>query len=297
METIGFIGVGNMGRPMVERLASAGHSVIAFDTNTAALAGMADTAATIEDLAERATVLFLSLPTPPVVEAVATRIAAAPGTVDIVVDLSTTGPAASRAIAARLEGTADFVDCPVSGGVAGARAGLLALMVGAPERAVERVRPLLEQFGKVFHVGPEAGMGQMMKVINNLMSACALTVSAEGVTMATKAGLDPAMVVAVLNAGSGRNSATLDKFPRQILPGTFDAGFAMGLMLKDVLLCLEQAHAMGLTMPAAEVVAGEWRRATEALGADADFTRIVELAERAAGVVIRSKPEHDVLHV
>ena len=128
-----------------------------------------------------------------------------------------------------------------------------------------------------------------MKVINNLMSAAALAISGEGVTMAVKGGLDPDTVVEVLNAGSGRNSATLDKYPRQILPGTFDAGFSIGLMLKDVRLCLGQAHTLGLNLPVADAVASIWERAGMDFGSDADFTHIVEVAELAAGVAARSK--------
>lgn len=137
-------------------------------------------------------------------------------------------------------------------------------------------------------------MGQMMKVINNLMSASALAVSGEGLAMAVKAGLDAETVVDVLNAGSGRNSATLDKFPRQILTGTFDAGFSIGLMLKDVKLCMDQARKLGLDMPASHAVTHIWQLANDRIGADADFTRVVEIAETAAGVKIRSKGLADV---
>jgi 3-hydroxyisobutyrate dehydrogenase-like beta-hydroxyacid dehydrogenase len=178
-----------------------------------------------------------------------------------------------------------LLDCPVSGGVAGARSGKLALMVGGSKDDLARAQPLLEIFGRIFHVGLVPGMGQMMKVINNLMSASALSVSSEGVTMAVKAGLDPEMVVEVLNAGS----ATLDKFPRQILTGSFDAGFSIGLMLKDVRLCLAEAQALGLTLPACEAVAEIWETAARKIGPNEDFTRIVQVAEEAAGIVVRGR--------
>ncbi|GGB42926.1 oxidoreductase [Sphingomonas metalli] len=289
-QALGFIGIGKMGRPIAERLVAAGHRVIAHDAKPDACAGFDSIGATVADLTVQAEILFLSVPTPPIVAEVVEAIAAAPGRTRIVVDLSTTGPDGARAAAATLA-AADItlVDCPVSGGVAGARAGTLALMAGADDAAVARVRPLLECFGRLFHVGPDAGMGQMMKVVNNLMSAHALVVAGEAAAMAVKAGLDPETVVSVLNAGSGRNSATLDKFPRQVLPGTFDAGFAMGLMQKDLHLCMSQAKAMELSMPASELVAEIWAKATEELGGDADFTRVVERAERAAGVKIRSR--------
>jgi len=116
-----------------------------------------------------------------------------------------------------------------------------------------------------------------------------LAISAEGATMAVKAGLDPDTVVDVLNAGSGRSSATLDKYPRQILTGTFDAGFAIGLMLKDVRLCLEQAGALGLDLPACRAVATVWEHAADEIGEKEDFTRVVQIAERGAGVTVRSR--------
>lgn len=289
-DCIGFIGIGNMGLPMARRLESAGHHVIGCDRDPKAMAALKHSAATPGDVARAADIIFLSLPTPAVVAAVTAEIAAAGGRTRIVVDLSTTGPQGAREAAGALaDAGIDMVDCPVSGGVAGAVAGTLALMVGAPAPALDAVRPFLEIFGRIFHVGLEPGMGQMMKVINNLMSAAALAVSGEGLAMAVKAGLDAETVVNVLNAGSGRNSATLDKFPRQILTGTFDAGFSIGLMLKDVKLCMDQARGLGLDLPASEAVTGIWQVANDRIGPDADFTRVVEIAERAAGVKIRAK--------
>lgn len=288
---VGFIGIGSMGRPMMERLAAAGRKVIVHDRNPDMTRGLPHVAADMDEIARSAEIVFLSLPTPAIVEQVAGEIAAAGGRVRTVVDLSTSGPDAAAKIA-RIFAAAGItaVDCPVSGGVSGAEAGTLALMVGAPDEALHAICPLLEQLGRIFHVGQEPGMGQRMKVINNLMSASALAVASEGVAMAVKGGLDAATVVDVLNAGSGRNSATLDKFPQQILTGTFDAGFSLGLMLKDVLLCMDQAHAMGLDLPVSEAVADTWRKAERTLGGDADFTRIVQIAEAEAGIEIRARP-------
>jgi 3-hydroxyisobutyrate dehydrogenase-like beta-hydroxyacid dehydrogenase len=282
-----------MGAAMVRRLLDAKHAVILYDVNPESLspfvgegARIAGSAGQVGDLAKT---VFVSVPTPDIVAKVAEEIAGGDA-VRRIVDLSTTGPTVSREVArtVAMRGVA-LVDCPVSGGVAGARKGTLALMAGASQEDIDALRPVLEIFGRVFHVGPEPGMGQMMKVINNLMSAGALAVSAEGATMAVKAGLDPDIVIDVLNAGSGRSSATLDKYPRQILPGTFDAGFAIGLMLKDVRLCLEQARALGLDLPASRAVAGVWEQAAGEIGESEDFTRVVQIAERAAGVSVRSR--------
>lgn len=289
-QRIGFVGVGNMGNPMARRLLDAGYQLIVFDASAEAVGDLAAagarSASSVESLGKEAEIVFVSVPTPEIVRTVALGLIAG-GRVKYVVDLSTTGPDMSKLVAQDLaESGAELIDCPVSGGVAGARVGKLALMVGASEVALAKVEPLLACFGQIFHVGSAPGMGQMMKVINNLMSASALTASAEGVTMAVKAGLDAETVVNVLNAGSGRSSATLDKFPRQILTRSFDAGFSIGLMVKDVKLCLGQAKSMGLDLPASDVVATIWEQAERALGGEADFTRIVQMAEQSAGIEI-----------
>jgi 3-hydroxyisobutyrate dehydrogenase-like beta-hydroxyacid dehydrogenase len=293
MDVVGFVGIGNMGRPMVARLRDAGHNPLLFDAAPENLEGLSADGARIlassVELGASADIAFISLPSPEIVREVALQLADG-GRVRLIVDLSTTGPSMAALVAKDLavKGVS-LLDCPVSGGVAGARNGKLALMVGGSEDDLARARPLLETFGRIFHVGLAPGMGQMMKVINNLMSASALSASSEGVTMAVKAGLDPEMVVEVLNAGSGRSSATLDKFPRQILTGSFDAGFSIGLMLKDVRLCLAEAKALGLSLPACEAVAEIWESAAREIGADEDFTRIVQIAEEAAGIVVRGR--------
>lgn len=291
--SVGFIGVGNMGSVMARRLIEAGHQLVVYDVVADATLPLiklgAKAASTIREVGDNSQVVFISVPTPDIVKAVAAELSQG-AVVRWVVDLSTTGPAGAAEAATILRAhNINPVDCPVSGGVAGARAGTLALMVGAGDADLAEVRPLLEVFGRIFHVGAEPGMGQMMKVINNLMSAAALAISSEGVTMAVKAGLDAETVVDVLNAGSGRNSATLDKFPRQVLSGSFDAGFAVGLMLKDVNLCLARAQEMKLDLPVSVVVGNVWAKAAEILGPDADFTRIVEINEQPAGILIRRR--------
>lgn len=181
---IGFIGIGNMGAPMAERLAAAGHALLLYDLSEHAVAPLlgdrVESAGSVREVGERADIAFVSVPTPDIVLSICRGLAAG-GRVRHVVDLSTTGPEMAATLAQELarSGVA-LVDCPVSGGVAGARAGRLALMVGASETDLAVVRPLLDCFGRVFHVGPHPGMGQMMKVINNLMSAAALAISSEG---------------------------------------------------------------------------------------------------------------------
>ena len=289
-DPIGFIGLGNMGAPMAGRLLDAGQALVLYDTRAEAIAGLAARgarrASSASEVASLAETVLVSLPTPDVVRAVAlgpNGIAA--GTrVRRLVDLSTSGPRMAAEIARELatRGIA-FVDSPVSGGVAGARAGTLAVMTACERAEFERLKPLLAGIGKPFYVGERPGLGQMMKLVNNLLSGAALAITSEAMLLGAKAGLDPDTMVEVLNAGSGRNSATQDKFPRAILPRRFDAGFATRLMYKDLKLCLEEAEALGLTLWVACAVRQLWQATASEIGADRDFTTIMQYVERAAG--------------
>lgn len=289
-EPVGFIGLGNMGAPMAARLLEAGHALVIYDTRaeaTAALAARgARRASSVSDVASLAETLLVSLPTPEVVRAVALGPdgITAGQRVRRLVDLSTSGPRmaveVARALGAR--GIA-FIDSPVSGGVAGARAGTLAVMTACERDEFNRLEPLLALLGKPFYVGERPGLGQMMKLVNNLLSGAALAITSEAMLLGAKAGLDPDTMIEVLNAGSGRNSATQDKFPRAILTRRFDAGFATRLMYKDLKLCLEEAEALGLTLWVASAVRQLWQATASEIGADRDFTTIMQYVERAAG--------------
>jgi 3-hydroxyisobutyrate dehydrogenase-like beta-hydroxyacid dehydrogenase len=208
------------------------------------------------------------------------------------VDLSTTGPRASREAAAGLAAAqVDFVDAPVSGGRASIARGSLAIMVSAGLPALERARPYLEQLGKVFHVGEEAGLAQTMKLVNNMMSVAALVITSEAMVLGTKAGLDPAIMIDVLNASTGRNSATADKFPRAVLPGTFDFGFPIGLSLKDIGLCLGEAEQMNVPMPLGSITRQVMSIAQAMYGADADFTSVCKVFETWGATEVRKRAE------
>jgi 3-hydroxyisobutyrate dehydrogenase-like beta-hydroxyacid dehydrogenase len=293
---IGLIGLGNMGSPMARRLIEAGHRLVVFDLRDDAVAGLvalgAEAAGSVKDVADRVETVMASLPSPAVVEMVATGDAGViMGTrVRRFVDLSTSGAALAKRIAAVL-GSRDIsqVDCPVSGGVAGAVKGTLAVMVSGPPVDVAVVEPALQVFGRIFRIGTQAGAAQTMKLINNLLSATALAATSEAVVMGAKAGLDPGVMIDVINAGSGRNSASQDKFPRAILPGTFDAGFTTGLMVKDVGLCLEEAKALGLPMEVAQAVRRIWQVAFDEEGPEKDFTTVIRPLERRAGVQARAR--------
>jgi 3-hydroxyisobutyrate dehydrogenase-like beta-hydroxyacid dehydrogenase len=238
------------------------------------------------DAARGADIVMVSLPSPAIVRAVASDIATVKG-VALFVDLSTSGPAASQAAAATLAPAGiSLVDAPVSGGVKGAAAGTLTLMVAGPAAAVARAKPLLEVFGRVVVVGEKPGLGQTLKLANNLMSAASLAIASEALAMGVKAGLDPAVMLEVINASSGRNSATQDKIPRHVLNRKFDFGFANALSFKDVRLCLEEAEGLGVPMVVGTAVRQMLSITQQTCGADADCTELVKVLENWAGVRI-----------
>lgn len=295
-EHIGFIGLGNMGAAFATRLLMAGERLQICDLRAEAIARFtaqgAVACASPRAVAAAAEIVFMSLPTPAVVEQVALDAASAAGErkLRFLIDLSTTGPAMARTLAERLAKVGVvYVDAPVSGGVAGAVAGTVVIMLACGDEMAKSLTPLLSLLGRVFHVGTHAGQGQVTKLLNNVLSAGALLLSGEVTALGAKAGVDADTMIAVFNAGSGRNSATLDKYPKAILPGTFNLGFTNALMLKDVELCLQMARDMGVAMPLSDEIRREWRAATELSGAEADFTTIVRRSETRAGVEVRSK--------
>jgi len=296
---VGFIGLGRMGAPMASRLIDAGYRLTVYDVRKesmdALVAKGAVSAASPAALASAVDTVLLSLPDPAIVRKVALGTGSADGViagskVKTVLDLSTTGATAAREIAAALaaKGIA-AVDAPVSGGVAGAVKGTLAVMVACPKALFAGLEPMLAHIGKVFFIGERPGMGQTMKLANNLLSATATAATAEAIVFGVKAGLDPAVMCEVINAGSGRNTASQDKFPNQVLTRKFKQGFATGLMYKDVRLCLEEAQTAGVPMPVTAGVRAMWARANDELGADSDMTAIVQLLERSAGVEVKGK--------
>jgi 3-hydroxyisobutyrate dehydrogenase-like beta-hydroxyacid dehydrogenase len=185
--------------------------------------------------------------------------------------------------------SAALVDAPVSWGPNGAAAGTLAVMAAAPQAIFMEVEDLLKVFGKVFHVGEAAGLAQIMELINNLMSVAAIAITSEAMVMGVKAGLDPSLMIDVLNASSGRNSSTEDKFPRTVLTGKFDFGFPTGLSMKDIGLCLREAEAMGIPMPVGSAVQQVLAITSSLFGPDSDFTSICRTVEGWGGVEVRAK--------
>ena len=292
MALLGFVGVGRMGGPMASRLLDAGHSLVIFDTNAAVMKPLADRGATIAsspaEVASKAEVVFLSLPTPPVLQTVAIDGVLKGTAVKTMIDLSTTGPSVAKVVAkAAGEKGVQWVDSPVSGGITGATKGTLAVMVSCPKAVFEQVDPLLKVFGKTFHVGEKPGLAQIAKLANNLLAASAIVLTSEAVVMGVKAGLDAKVLIDIINAGSGRNSASQDKFPKAILTRTFDFGFATGLSYKDVRLCLEESEALGVPMVAGAAVRQMLAITNAKFGPDSDFTSIAKVVEEWAGVEIK----------
>jgi 3-hydroxyisobutyrate dehydrogenase-like beta-hydroxyacid dehydrogenase len=290
---IGFVGVGRMGGPMSQRLIDAGHNLCVFDASAEATAALkkvgARVASSLDDVGNSADIVFVSLPTPSVVQSVVLDGIGRGSRAKTIVDLSTSGPGmAGRVSAALKERGIAWIDAPVSGGIAGAMAGTLAVMASGPRASFDTVEPLLKNFGKVFYVGEKAGLAQVAKLGNNLLAAAAMVVSSEALAMGVKAGLDPKVMLDIINAGSGRNSATQDKFPRAILPRTFDFGFATGLSYKDVGLCVDEAEAMGVPMIAGAVVRQMLAITNAKYGPTSDFTSIARVVEEWAGVEIKS---------
>jgi 3-hydroxyisobutyrate dehydrogenase-like beta-hydroxyacid dehydrogenase len=295
-QLLGFVGVGRMGGPMASRLLDAGYSLCVFDTNPEALKPLvargAKAVASPAEVGSAARVVLMSLPTPAIVQAVAlgsdgiTR----GSSVKVLIDLSTSGPGMSTIVArgANERGIIS-VDAPVSGGVKGAEGGTLAVMVSCPQHALPEVEPILKTFGKLFYTGEKPGLAQVAKLANNMLAAAAMVVSSEVLAMGVKAGLDPKVLCDIINAGSGRNSATQDKFPRTILTGTFDFGFATGLSYKDVRLCVDEAETMGVPMVVGAAVRQMLAVTQAKYGATSDFTCIAKVVEEWAGVEIRSK--------
>ena len=280
----GFAGLGQMGGPMATNIAAhlstRNATLSVYDqAGTAARAPDKTTVAgSLEELAQGADTVFLSLPDGPVSVAVAGELAAMKDpAVSVVIDLSTIGLEAAKEAARTLAGAGiTYIDAPVSGGQTGAKAGTITVMWAGPADVLESHRDVIKSMCKnLFHVGGKAGQGQAAKLLNNFLSATAMAATSEAVAFGLSHGLDMKTLLDVVNASTGRNTATADKFPNRILTGTYDAGFKTRLLTKDVGLFLDRAKAAGAPVAVAETGTQLWRRADKALP-DSDFTRIYQ---------------------
>jgi 3-hydroxyisobutyrate dehydrogenase-like beta-hydroxyacid dehydrogenase len=283
-----------MGGRMAGRLLDAGYAVTVCDPSEEAVAALvargAKRANNAKGVASEAEIVFASLPSPAIVEK---TVLGADGIIEgskvkTFVDVSTTGPRVAARVAAGLAAKKIVaMDAPVSGGLAGAQNGTLAVMVSGPKAQYDALESILKNFGKLFFIGEKPGAGQMVKLANNLMAACAIAITSEAMVMGAKAGLDAKTMLDVINVSSGRNTASTDKFPRSVLPRTFDFGFATGLSYKDVSLCIDEAEAMGVPTIVGSAVR-QFLGITQALyGPESDFTVMCKTVEQWAKVEVK----------
>ncbi len=300
-EALGFIGLGAMGAPMVRRLLEAGHRVLAHDLNPVALAAAVSRGAEGRDspaaVAGEAAIVLVSLPTPEVVRQVALGVAglAEGDALRIYVDLSTTGAQAAQAVAAGLAPRGVVaLDAPVSGGVAGAEAGTLAVMVAGDRAAFDRVRPVLEVIGaNTVLVGEKVGLGQTLKLVNNLLAATTWAAACEALAMGAKAGIDPELMIDTINKSSGRSFPTERFAAGPVLSRRFDFGFRMELMAKDMRLALQEAEALGLVMPTSRAAQMLYGLAMSGGGAKGDVSELVRVTEDWAKVEITASRRNE----
>jgi 2-hydroxy-3-oxopropionate reductase len=287
----GFLGVGNMGLPMAGKLLDGGHRLTVFDISEAAMRPLlerqARRAASPKDLADQCEIVFVSLPTLAAFRAVAFG----PDGLDqgsamkLLVNTCTVGvPFVKEIEQAMAAKGVTVVDCPISGGPPGARAGTLSVMVSGDPAAVERLRPMISSWGRTVTVaGDKPGAAQVLKLTNNILSAVALAATAEAFVMGAKAGLDPEVMLAAVNAGSGRNSATESKFPLSVLTRSFDYGAEMHILMKDIDLAISQGEELGVPMWVCQAARLVFKHAMGKGAAHEDMTAIVTYVERDAG--------------
>lgn len=291
METIAFIGCGAMGAPIAERLIDAGYTVRLFDPRAEAMAPLVArggvAAASPKDAATGAEIAFACLPSPKISRAVAEDVSGA-SSLRIYVEMSTIGSAAVKEIAAVLsKKSIAMIDSPVSGGPRGARAGTLSTMPAGERIAFERVKPMLQTLARnVFYVGDKPGLGQVTKLANNMISAAGMLAAYECAAMAVKAGVDARTLIETVNASTGRNATTLDKFPASILTRSFDYGGKTSIMYKDVSLALEEAKNLGVPMWLGANVVEMWHMGVAQGRGEEDFTAMIKMFEEWAGVVV-----------
>lgn len=282
---VGFIGIGNMGQPMTRNLLKAGWKVTVYDVDAektrrfAAECG-ASAAASLEALAKGCDVVITMLPDGHVVRRVALGKDGGDSLVKgfakgaVIVDMSSSAPVGTRELGKDLAAVGiSLIDAPVSGGVKGAVAGTLAIMVGGDKSVADRCDALLAAIGRRFYVGA-LGSGHAAKVLNNYVSAAGLAAAAEAVLVAKRFGIEPQTLIDVINASTGRNNSTENKFAQFILNEKFNSGFALGLMAKDLTLAMEVAEACDVPAVLGHATLELWKKAEQAVGGGADHTEI-----------------------
>ena len=291
---VGVIGAGNIGGAIAANLLADGHRVTVHDLDaarTARLAGLgAAVVASAAAVAEASEVTFTSLPSPAVMEEVAFAWLGSAVPESVLVDLSTNAPATVRAVGARLAAAGrHLLEAPLTGGAAGAQARMLVFMVGGDAGVYARCRPLLDRLGRAsFHIGP-LGLGNVAKLVNSLMAFAATWVSLEGLALAAKAGIDLRTLVSVIRTGGAGNFFT-ERMVEGINERHRPTQFSLALAAKDAGLLMDVARSAAVPVPVAAEVAQALVAAVAAGLGERDFTDLVELIERQAGVTLRLAP-------
>ena len=275
---IGFIGIGNMGNPMATHLVKAGWDVQVYDTDPAKISNFS-AAPNLEALGKRCNAIITMLPDGHVVRKVILEgndcLAKGLARGAVIIDMSSSAPVGTRELGKELAGRGiGLVDAPVSGGVRGAVNATLAIMVGGEEKLAKAVDPLLAPMGKRFYAG-SLGAGHAIKVLNNYVSAAGLAAAGEAVLIARRFGIDPQTVINIINASTGRNNSTENKFAQFILNQKFNSGFTLGLMAKDLALAMEVAKACNVEAELGQACLALWQNAETELGGKADHTEVV----------------------
>jgi 3-hydroxyisobutyrate dehydrogenase len=291
-ERIGFVGLGNMGAPMARHLIAAGYQLLAADANPAALESFCtsvqcERARSLVELGRACRLVITMLPDGAAVRQVLLGddgIAAGLTPGCVVLDMSSSEPLGTRELGAKLADSGIcLVDAPVSGGVKRAVTGTLAIMAGGEPAAITRCRPVLARLGQVFCSGA-SGSGHAVKALNNYLSAVALAATAEAMLAGERFGIEPTAMLEILNHSTGRNTATEQKYPAYVLPRSFNSGFALGLMAKDLRIALGLAESLGSPSALLGECTALWSRAERLLGVGADNTEIVRYLESSRGV-------------
>lgn len=288
--TVGFIGVGNMGLPMAEKLIDAGEQLIVHDMRATAMQPLLDrqarSAPSPRAVADQCGTVIVSLPTLDTLRDVVLGDGGliGGGAIKTVINTCTIGvPMVEELVAALGKKGIGLVDCPISGGPPGARAGTLSVMISGEPASVEAVRPLVSKWGTVTVAGNRPGLAQVLKLTNNILSAVAMAATAEAYVMGAKGGVDPEVMTEAINKGSGRNSATLNKIPMSVLDRSFAYGAPIHILNKDLDLAIAQGEALGVPMWVCQAARLVFKHAVFEGMKDRDMTEIVKLVERGAG--------------
>jgi 3-hydroxyisobutyrate dehydrogenase len=291
--TIGFIGVGNMGWPMAACLVRAGFPVLVNDSRREVadnfvqqIGGNAPD--NLRQLAGGSDVVITMLPTSAIVARVVEsgddNVLAGMRRGTVVIEMSSGVPTVTQELAERVLALGShMIDAPVSGGVPRAKTGQLAIMAGGDNAVIDQVMPVLSAMGSSVLRTGAVGSGQAMKALNNLVSTGGFLIGIEALLIGQRFGLDPAVMVDVLNAATGMNNSTQKKFKQYVLSRTFDAGFTLGLMAKDVSIALQIGRETGTPTPVAGLCKELLLAAQTMFGAGADHTEMARLCERLAG--------------